>query len=91
MLPVMLQTFITRRAFTGHLGTKNTLEHSKGTQSALQRHCKSTWGIKALGNLGTRRFLGTWALEHLKHSYVLRHLSTQALEALEALYLAKII
>ena len=86
MLPVMLQTFITRRAFTGHLGTKNTLEHSKGTQSALQGHCKSTWGIKALGNLGTRRVLGhlgTRALETL--------LCTQALEALEALYLAKII
>ena len=80
--PVMLQKLFTWRAFTGHLGTKKALEHSKSTLAALHGYCKSTWKIKVLRHLGTRRALGhldpralrhsdtrkgTWVLGHSRH------------------------
>ena len=55
--PVMLQTFLTRRALKGHLGTQRSLGHSRhsGTWALkVLRHLRSSKGTSALGHLGTR-------------------------------------
>ena len=82
--PVMLQTFLTRRALKMYLSTQRLLQlHSKATRGALQGHSKGTPKTLQTRSKSTPRalwHLGTWALRHFGTRALGEHLGTQTLK-----------